>query len=142
MDSVRAASRALAEARTVPGLLSAARDAFEAVIFLSGEHAESDDGLVAALAGVMAAAADGRDAIAMAPSLPTQPVGGGGGPAAGSGDDGACEIAAALGGLSGLLAARLELGSAAAGDPGDRGACRRAAGYAREARGLLGGTRP
>ncbi len=141
MNSVQETSRALAEATTVPGLLSAARDAFEVVIFLSGEHAEADDSLVAALAGAMAVAADGRDAIAMAPSLPAQPTSDGGGAAPNPERGSVREIAAALGALSELLAARLGQGASASRDPRDRTACRRAVGYAHETRALLSGVR-
>ena len=140
MSLLDRAGRALADAATLPRLLGAARDAFEVMIWLSGEQAETDDSLVAAFAGVLAAAADGRDAIAVAPSVPP---GCGGGPAGPCPDLGSAqEAASAMAALSAVLASRLNQGSGAASDPRDRAACRRAAGDAREVHALLGGARP
>lgn len=139
MSLLDRAGRALANAATLPRLLGAARDAFEVMIWLSGEQAETDDGLVAAFAGVLAAAADGRDAIAVAPSMPP---GCGGAAASCAAAGSAREAASAMAALSAVLASRLDQGSGAASDPRDRAACRRAAGYAREAHGLLAGARP
>lgn len=136
MGSIGEISRELADATMVADLLSAARGAFEVVLALSGEYAEADDSLVAAFAEAMAAAADGRDAVALAPSLRGQPAQDE--EAARSADAGAREVAAALAALSDLLAARLDQGVGAARNPGDRRACRRAAAYAREIRELFG----
>ena len=89
-----------------------------------------------------ASAADGRDAILFAPSLPP---GEGGTPTADDerpARDSAENIAAAAAGLSRLLAARLTEARKAAADPNDRAACADAVCCAETIRDLLGGSGP
>lgn len=132
---------ALENAGSLPQLLDAAWDAFELMIAASGDYADTDEGFSTALVFVLAAAANGRDAIITAPSLPPrlpaeQPAqswrhrrGGG-----------VLDVASSLAALSGLLAGRLDLAASSARDPRDRAACRTGAQYAREVHALLAGT--
>ena len=66
---------ALESADCLPGLLDAAWTAFEAILSLSATYADTDAGFFTALVYAMPAAADGRDAIITAPSLPVRPAG-------------------------------------------------------------------
>jgi hypothetical protein len=112
---------------------------------LSAIHADEDrvGGSFAGFAFAAAAAADGRDAVAGAPSLPRPSL-------PESVDDfgppdpcyATGELAAVLAGLAGLLAARLGEAAETAADPEDRVACQIAALQAREVHLLLGGNEP
>lgn len=132
---------ALDNATTLAALLDAAWDAFELMISASGHYADTDEGFVTALVYVLAAAADGRDAIITAPSLPARPLAkqpaepeppcpGGS----------AADVAVALAGLSDVLAARLTSAAGPASDPRDRAACWTGARYAQDIHALLGET--
>lgn len=129
---------ALENAGSLTALLDAAWDAFEFTISVSGDHADTDEGFFAALVDVLTAAADGRDAIVAAPSLPPRPLGS---CPARSGDRGrsVLDVVATLGSLSGLLAGRLTSAASSAADPQDRAACLTGARYAREIHRLLAG---
>jgi hypothetical protein len=105
-------------------------------------HEERDDAAFAAFILSAAAAANGRDQVAAAPSLPsgaavirhtaeTNGV---------MAEPGVTEVALALAGLSDLLASRLAAATAAAG-PADREACLHAARHATRIGALLGGAR-
>jgi hypothetical protein len=132
---------ALESADDLLGLLDAAWTAFEAIFSLSAAYAETDAGFFAALVYAMPAAADGRDAIITAPSLPPRP--------AGHEPDGtwhllhgdsAAEAAAAIAALSAVLAARLTAAAGSASDREDRAACLIGARHAREIHDLLAPT--
>ena len=86
------------------------------------------------------AAANGRDAVLRAPSLPWPPRDTlhGGGQADGPGES-AQEAARALASLSQALISRLETAAGSAARSGDRDACRYAAGRARAIYDLLAG---
>lgn len=143
MTCITTIGNQLRETRSLAAVLDTAYDGFEKIMSAIRRHQDSDTGMFAALVFAAAAAADGRDAVAVAPSLPPgQPSGQ---PAAGEkpGSGGsAAEIADALAGLSMLIAARLEQAARSAADPGDRAACRDGAHYAREIGALLAGNGP
>jgi len=119
----------------LPGLLEAAWDGFGLLVSACRGCEERAGGLFAAFAFAAAAAAQGRLALASAPSL-----------AAGyRGETGSArpvnadldEVADSLAGLAGLLAARLGAAAGQASDRGDRDACAQAAAEAAQVGGLL-----
>lgn len=132
MSSLTAARLQLGKPAGLPALLDAAYRAF-AEILSAAERCDDEAGtVVAAFAFAAAAAADGRDAIASAPSLPRPPL-------QVLGSDGRLDdrgsavemLIADLAELSRVLAARLsDAARAAAGE--DAAACRIAASYARQ----------
>jgi hypothetical protein len=130
----------LREARDLGTILAAAYAAFEDLLSVLWQHQERSGHMFAAFVMSAASAADGRDALAAAPSLPAA------GPQAGAParsrgpDAGIEEVADGLAALSGLLAGRLgELGRCAPGE-GDRAACAEAARAAGKVHALLRGT--
>jgi hypothetical protein len=124
-------------------LLDAAYAAFEEMMSAIRDYQDRAGGSFTALAFAAAAAGDGRDAIAGAPSLPRPPLAdrpaGREAPDPGST---AAGLAADLAGLAGLLATRLDQAAVAAAAPEDRMACQVAAWQAREIHGLLAGKTP
>jgi hypothetical protein len=86
-----------------------------------------------------ASAADGRDAVLHAPSLPPHRLQAAD---AEEGHDAAEPVTGMLAGLSELLAARLEGAASIAADPGDQAACLAAAQWARDIQSLLAGNAP
>lgn len=133
-------ARRLENSGSLAVLLDAAYDAFEEMIAIIRGHEDSDEGFFAGLAFAAAAAADGRDAILTASSLPPTPAGkqpAGGSPGLGAG---AAEMAAEVAALSRLLAARLAHAAELAASPQDRLACRHGARSAQEISHLLAGT--
>src|SRR6266487_532116 len=70
MHRIACARARLNSARTMPDMLSAACNAFELMLATIREHEERADGLFAAFVMAAASAADGRDALLTAPSLP------------------------------------------------------------------------
>jgi hypothetical protein len=140
MSSIAAARQQIEGAESLAVLLDAAYAAFEEV--MSAIYADEDrvGESFAGFAFASAAAAEGRDAVAGAPSLPRPPV-----PeradAFGLSDPYYAreELAGVLAGLAGLLAARLGEAAGTAADPKDRVACQIAALQAQEVHVLLGG---
>ncbi|HUY52575.1 MAG TPA: hypothetical protein VMV92_43885 [Streptosporangiaceae bacterium] len=134
-------SRARARLEHVTGLsaiMDAAYDAFEDLLAVIREHEDPASSLFAAFMFAAASAADGRDAILFAPSLP--PTGNGDRltALAGAGAEISLEeVADAAAGLGHLLAGRLLEAGQAAADPGDRSACLGAARCAENICGLL-----
>ena len=131
MDRIAAVRSRLGQAGDLPGILDAAYDAFEAMLPVI--HGQEDRAGVGFAAFVMSAAsaANGRDAVASAPSLPAAPSGRGwladGDPPAGVSEP---DAAAALAGLSQLLASRLADAASWAAGAADRAACAVAARHA------------
>ena len=130
----------LREANDLAAVLDAAYDAFEGmlpVICACQDHAGS---LFAAFGKSAGSAADGRNAILLAPSLPACCPHGAPAPEEGShpGED-AETIAAHLAAVSLLLADRLTQTAKSAPDYRDRAACRSAARRAREIHALFTG---
>lgn len=114
--------------------LSASWDAFEFVQVAANAYADRTPELFAGFLFAAAAAAEGRDAVGFAPSMPADP-----GPPL---DQVASrrdvdEIADELAGLAVVLDSRLQAAAMQAGDPEDRAACEHAAERAREIRDLL-----
>jgi len=142
MTDVMAARRQLEEAAGLELVLDAAYAGFEAIMSSIWDHEERAGDSFAAFDFAAAAAADGRDAVAAAPSLSAAPhAGHRADPGAQDPKYAAGELEAALAGLAGLLANRLGQAAEAAARPGDRAACEVAARHAAEIRGLLAGDR-
>jgi hypothetical protein len=127
------------QVRGLPGVLDAAYRVFEVMLTVAREHEDPDGGMFASFVFAAGSAANGRDAVASALSLPPA------GPAsegltvetgsvvdAEEAADGLAILGEALNGL--LMAA-----GRAAGDVRDQVACARAAGHAREVHALLVG---
>ena len=140
MDMITAARARLEHATGLPAILDAAYDAFEDM--LPAIEAQQDPGSAAFTAFVMsgASAANGRDAIAAAPSLP---------PATHHVATTArtpttvtpAQTAAALTGLSRVLVSNLNAAAGLSANPGDRAACASAARHAAAICSLLEGAR-
>ena len=143
MTSIPRTQQRLQDAAGLAAILDAAYDAFEDMLQAIRAHEDPASGAFAAFIMAGASAADGRDAILFAPSLPpgqgnSTPAGDDEGPAGES----AASIADAAAGLCRLLAARLTEAWETAADPGDRAACADAVCCAESIHGLLGGSGP
>jgi hypothetical protein len=140
MDDITAVRARLEQASDLPGILDAAYEAFEGMLPVIWGQAERAGGGLAAFVMAGASAANGRDAVASAPSLPPASPGhaplAASDPAAGVTEQ---EAAAALAGLSGLLACRLTDAASWAAGAADRAACADAAGHAGAIWSLLAG---
>ena len=142
MTQIAAVRARLEQANGLPGILDAAYDAFEAMLaVIHGQEDGAGDGFAAFVMSAVSAA-NGRDAVAGAPSLPPAAPGGvplaASGPAAGVTEQ---EAAAAVAGLSQLLASRLADAAPWAADAADRAACADAARDAGAIWSLLAGVR-
>jgi hypothetical protein len=120
------------------GMLAAAWEAFELLLVTCERYEDRRDEFFAAFAFASAAAAEGRNIIAVAPSMP--------GPGARTSQaflvpDDLEMIADALADLACVLGTRLSAAARHAHDVGDRAACRDAAGEAGRIRDLLAGDR-
>ena len=138
MSPVLGPRERLQHATALTAVLEAAYDAFEQMLLAIRAHENPASGLFAAFVMTAASAADGRDAVAFAPSLPPRP----GTQAPGDGDGEPAEenaeaIAESVAALSRLLAVRLAQAGSSAPDPGDRAACADAAWCAEHIYGLL-----
>jgi hypothetical protein len=130
----------LTSARDLPSVLIAAHEAFGTIALAIRGSKDPAAGRFAALVRSAALAADGRHAVAGAPSLPLAPPGRAVvSRPAGQPGPGLRELAAALAGLAGTLADRLAQEGQTAADAGDQDACERAAECAGEIRELLTG---
>ncbi|MHB1430823.1 MAG: hypothetical protein ACYCVZ_01725 [Streptosporangiaceae bacterium] len=139
MSSIAIARERIERARDLPDLLDAAFDAFQAMLAAIGCWEEHADGAFGAFVFSGAAAANGRDWIAGAPSLPrkqgrpewssqaSDPVG------AAS----VAEAASALARLAGLMARQLMTAGTTSGDSVDRESCAQAAKQAARIHSLL-----
>ena len=139
----------LDRADDLPALLEAAHQGF--AVALAALRAHEDPASVWFAGFVMAAAeaANGRDALLFAPSMPLQsgpgmPDLGTDPPAAmaagrGAGEESAGRVAGDIAALCGLAAVRLARAASDAPDPGDQDACARAARSARWICELLAG---
>lgn len=141
MQQLIEARRRLSDAGTLPAVLAAAFDAFEAMFPVLHRQEDKAGPGFASFALASASAGSGRDAVGFAPSLPY----------AGPGLDDAVlparpaevtesEAAAELAALAQSLAERLEGAAAGAADPADRQACQDGARYAARITALLAGT--
>jgi hypothetical protein len=138
----------LETAEGVAAVLAAGYGAFEWMLAVLEGYEDPAGEMFAAVVMAGGAAADGRDAIAFAPSVPAVPLwlpAGAG--LVGPGEE-ACagrsaqEAADAVAGVCGVLAGRLWAASFVALAAGDRAACAEAARYAAKVRWLLTGDGP
>jgi hypothetical protein len=141
MDWIAAARARLEQAAGLPVILDAAYDTLEGMLLAIERGQDPGEGAFAAFVMSGAAAADARDAVAAAPSLPSAvgsdaPLRAAEAPAGGLG---ARELAAALAGLSELLASRLASVAELPAGRADRDACAAAARHAADVCSLLGG---
>jgi hypothetical protein len=142
MTRLTTAEDRLHQARDVPSALDAACNAFEDILAVIGSYEETAADTETAIVFLLVAtqAANGRDALLFAPSLPRRslhPRPALGQPERGSAGD----IRAAVADLSRLLASRLACTAMAAADA-DQSACHDAARYARKVQDLLAGEDP
>jgi hypothetical protein len=140
MNKIAAAHARLDQAGDLPAVLDAAYDAFEDMLLVIRCHQDPAGGAFAAFVLSGASAANGRDEVASAPSLPRvsaspRTSAEGGVLAELSAED----AAVALAGLSRLLASRLRAAASSAPDADDQAACAEAARHAGQVLSLLGG---
>jgi hypothetical protein len=137
-----AARDRLEQAGDLPALLGAAHEAFVAALTELRAHEDPASVWFGRFVMAAASAADGRDALIFAPSMPAQRTHAtqraGEDSSAGTADTVAGDIAS----LCGLAAVRLAQAASQAADPGDQAACVQAARCARRICELLarGGT--
>jgi hypothetical protein len=142
MTDVTADLDRLRQAGGLAAVLDAARDGFEDMLSVLWDHIDPTEAMFIPLLTAATCAADGRDAILFAPSLPprrrhttppseTDPA-----------PDSVDELTGAIAGLCELLASRLAEATAGAADHGDQAACHDAARYARQIHDVLTGTNP
>ena len=137
MTRIDAAQHRVQQATDLPAVLDTAYEAFEAMLSVLQPAQDPASGLFAAFVMAAASAANGRNALALAPSLPRHPlltVQAQEQPRPGERPE---RVAEAVAGLSHLVAERLAQAAASAPDPGDQDACRHAAHSARDICGLL-----
>jgi hypothetical protein len=137
MTRIDAAQLRVQQASDLAAVLDAAYEAFEAILAVIHPAQDPASDLFAALVMAAASAANGRNALALAPSLPRHPL-----PAVPARER-SCpgerpeRVAEVVAGLSHLVAGRLSQAAACAPDTADRDACRHAARSARDICGLL-----
>jgi hypothetical protein len=140
MDPINAARTRLEQAIGLPAVLDAAYDAFDQLLGAIEDQQHPSGGAFAAFVMSGTAAANGRDALAAAPSLPRISSGDLAETMAGAAHGLTTEHAAAvLASLGQLLASRLNGASESSADAGDRTACAQAARQAASICALLGG---
>jgi len=138
MTSLTAARRELTAASGLAATLNAAYDAFEFLLMIFRDGADPAADVFAAFVMSAALAADGRDAIAFAPSLPPAALHGEIAPAADRQEASANELAD----LCRDLVTSLERVAETALNPDDRAGCRASVRYARGIHVLLTGGEP
>ena len=142
MTGITAVRERLLEATSLPGLLDAAYVAFENILMVIHAHQEPDDAMFVPFVMAAPCAANGRDAVLFAPSLPPYslrpPWLPGSAHLRGSSASAARELAE----LCELLVSRLAEAAGSADEPGDQAGCRDAARYASELRDFLVGPEP
>jgi hypothetical protein len=136
MSSLYLVRKRLDQASEVAAILDAAYDAFESTLSVLRAHEDPGDPMFGAVVMAAASAADGRDAVLSAPSLPPRAL-----QAADAEEKHAAvePVADVLARLSELLAARLDDAGRIAPDPDDQAACQAAARWARDIHSLLSG---
>ena len=115
----------LRQAASLPQVLAAGFDAFEAIRIAARDSQDRVPGLFAAFMTTADAAVDGRESLTIAPSLP--PGGDTGRSVAMPAGAGAGQAAGALAALAAVLRERLTDAATQADMPGDRAACQDAA---------------
>jgi hypothetical protein len=141
MRRLTAAQDRIRQARDLPSVLDVACDAFEEILAVIGDYEDTHDTLVTPLLLAATQAANGRDAVLFAPSLPPRALHCP--PAAQAGEQASShDIGPAVAGLSRLLAAQLASTGAAVASGADRTACHEAASHAGRIHDLLAGAGP
>ena len=143
MRKVTAAADRFRQAQGLPAVLDAACDAFEAILTVIGDYEETTStGAAIMFLRVATQAANGRDAVLFAPSLPPRALHAMA--AAGEPDapESASVVKSSVAELSELLAAGLAHTAATIADGADRAACRDAAACATRIGDLLAGAGP
>jgi hypothetical protein len=141
VTGIRQMHERLQDASGLPAVLGAAHDAFDGMLLAIRAYENPADSLFIPLVTAAASAAEGRNAIIFAPSLPPRRLH----PAARErepDDIGAGAVIAELVALSELLAAHLTEAAHSAPDNADQAACRGAARSARDIYALLTGGGP
>jgi hypothetical protein len=139
VNCIAANRQRLAAATDLARILDAAYDAFEDIIAVARSHQEDEQTAFPAFVLAACSAADGRDWIAEAPSLPPTSHGDHDGDLL---DDAPItEVASALAAIAGELTTRLTAAAQAA-NRADRACCDRAAAEASTIRALMGGASP
>jgi hypothetical protein len=139
MNRINAAHRRLQQASDLAAVLDAAYEAFEGMLSVIHPAQDPASDWFAAYVMAAASAANGRNALALAPSLPRHPlfaVPAEVGPGPGERPERVAEVVA---GLGELVAGCLASAAAGARDIGDRDACGYAARNALDICGLLSG---
>ena len=131
------AQQRLQEADGLDAVLDAAYAAFEGMLSVIHPVQDPASGLFAAFVMAAASAADGRNALALAPSLPGHPLLAVPAEQQSWSGEPPERVAEVVAGLSHLVAERLTEAAASAPDTGDGAACRHAAQSARDICGLL-----
>jgi hypothetical protein len=127
MTMMNTTQQHLQEADGLAAVLDAAYGAFERMLSVIYPVQDPASGLFAAFVMAAASAANGRNALALAPSLPSRPlaaVPAGQQPWSGEPPERVAEVVATL---SHLIAERLTHAAASAPDASDQAACRNAA---------------
>ena len=137
MTRIEAAQRRLQQASDLAEVLDAAYEAFEAMLSVIHRVQDPASGWFAAYVMAAASAANGRNAVALAPSLPHRPL-----PAVHARQrpwpvEQPERVAEVMAGLSHMVAGRLARAAADAPDIDDQIACGHAARSARDICGLL-----
>jgi hypothetical protein len=141
MRRLTAAGDRFGQARDLASVLDAACEAFEEILAVIGDHEDASDALVVPLLLAATQAANGRDAVLFAPSLPARRL-----HQLRVGEElergSAQDVIAAVTGLAQLLAVGLAHAADAVADGADRAACQDAARHARQIHVLLTGSGP
>jgi hypothetical protein len=142
MKRLTAAAGRCGQARELASVLDAACEAFEEILAVIGDYEDAAGAFTVPLLLAATQAANGRDAVLFAPSLPArrlhQPQHAGEEPERAS----AQEVSSAVAGLCQLLASQLDHSAGTTTAPADRAACQDAANHARHAHALLTGNTP
>lgn len=138
MRQIELTGQRLREADGVAGVLAAAWDGFELIGVLAAAGAGLAADLYPAFMFAQGAAAEGRNAVVLAPSMPAGGLAPFGRP--GLIEDDVEGVADALAGLASALSARLREAAGLAVDDSDRLACENAAGEADRIGALLAGS--
>jgi hypothetical protein len=131
MAEITAARDRLEQVGDLPALLGAAHEVFVAALTALRAHEDPASAWFGRFVMAAASAADGRDAVLFAPSMPAHHAHA----TRGTGEDSVAGTAETVAGdiacLCGLAAVRLAQAASQAADPGDQAACVRAARCAR-----------
>jgi HJR/Mrr/RecB family endonuclease len=142
MKRLTTAGERLGQGHDLAAVLDAACDAFEEILAVIGGYEDASDGVAFSFLLAATQAANGRDALLFAPSLPARRLHPAGPPGEKPGRASAQEITSAVAGLCQLLASRLAHTATTADAAADRAACQDAARYARQAQALLTASGP